>query len=89
MTTGRALTRSHRRKATPSHRVTSVDTVIALLRIGHYLYVGDRLYHPKWLVHWSLALLAQRVQFGGVFMATRCDDTRRFYVVEPWEVPKI
>lgn len=64
-------------KTTPGYRVESLDHAVTCLRIGYYLYVGDRLYHPKWIVNWSLTMLAQRIHFSGVYIARYDDGTFR------------
>lgn len=72
----------YKSKATPGYRIVSLDHAIAVLRIGYYLYVNGRLYHPKWAANWSIAQLSQQVRFGEVRVAMRADDPSRFYTTD-------
>ena len=64
------MTRAIYRKG---RQITDVVQVVRLIEAGHWLFIRDKAFSPKWTAHHSIALLRQYANGGVVRLAVRRD----------------
>ena len=58
-------------------KITDVVTVVRLIEAGHWLFISDKAYSPKWTANHSIALLRQYARGGVIRLAVRRDGRPR------------